>query len=222
LAQTLGVKRNRKQADIVIRYGIPAREDLKIDYRGKRVVNKIEAIRQASNKYYALKKITEAQVCTPRCSTKISEMDRSKIIFGRDFYHSKGSDIVVYQPRQEIRLHDYYIEYVKPRAEYRYHVAFGKVILATKKVLAEGETDDTLIRNHQDGKWRQVTCVETPRFSEDCIKAVKCLGLDFGSVDFIYCGGGARAIILEVNTASGLEVENRLEAYTKAFEEKLL
>lgn len=219
LSLALGIPRNRLNADTVIRYGIPDRESLRVDYPRKKVVNKLEAIRQASNKYHALKKIERAQVRTIKCSTNANEMDRRKIIFGRDFYHTKGQDIVIYQPNATLGHHDYYVEYIKPRAEYRYHVAFGKVILCTKKVLAEGETDDTLIRNHQNGKWRQVTCVETPRFSEACIKAVASLGLDFGSVDFLNVD--KEAVILEVNTASGLEVENRLEAYVKAFKENL-
>ena len=98
-------------------------------------------------------------------------------------------------------------------------MAFNKVILCTKKILAEGQTDDTLIRNHQNGKWKQVTCTETNSFSEACIKSVKALGLDFGAVDFINVRG--IPYILEVNTAPGLEVENRLDAYVRAIKENV-
>jgi len=223
LAKALGVRRNRKNADVIIRYGVPVRENLQTDPRGRKVINKIDAIRRASNKYKTLVILKEAGVRVPKFSRDYRDLDGCKLIFGRSDYHSKGTDIIVHNTEEwgaDTMVHssdynsDYYIEYLKSKAEYRYHVAFGKVILPTKKVLAEGETDDTLIRNHQDGKWRQVTCVETPRFSEACIKAVASLGLDFGAVDFLNVD--KEAVILEVNTAAGLEVDNRLEAYKNA------
>ena len=201
-------------ADIIIRYG-------KLDPhpRATREINNAEAIRKSSNKYQALALLRDVGIKVPKISRRAEDMDKTKIIFGRDFYHSKGSDIVVYQSNTQLGNHDYYIEYMKPRGEYRYHVAFGKVILATKKVLAEGEQDDSLIRNHQDGKWRQVTCDETPRFSEACIKSVEALGLHFGAVDFINVKG--EPYILEVNTAPGLQLENRLSAYVRAIAENV-
>ena len=105
---------------------------------------------------------------------------------------------------------------MKSRAEYRYHVAFGKVILCTKKIPA-ADNACNLIRNHQDGLWGQVTCIETPRFSEACVRAVEVHGLDFGAVDFLNIKG--EPVMLEVNTAPGLEVENRLALYTASFKQ---
>jgi glutathione synthase/RimK-type ligase-like ATP-grasp enzyme len=214
LAKALGVKRNMITADTIIRY-----HKLDPHPRARKEINSAEAIRKASNKYQSLVIMKDAGLRIPKVSRNKSDMDNTKTVFGRDFYHSKGTDIVIYRPGETIKQHEYYIEYMKPRSEYRYHVAFGKVILPTKKILAEGQTDDSLIRNHQDGKWKQVTCVETPRFSETCIKAIKCLGLDFGAVDFLNVKG--EAVVLEVNTAPGLEVENRLEAYSKAIRENV-
>lgn len=172
-----------------------------------------------------------------------------EIIFGRANYHTKGQDIVVYrntstagdycehcgrgehgtlefsyhenQPNQPLPTQeDYFIAYLRPEKEYRYHVAFGRVILPTVKMKEDGSySDDSLIRNHQDGLWRQVVCREVrPELEEQALGAVRALGLDFGAVDIIVHDG--RAFVLEVNTAPGLEVENRLDAYVSAFREE--
>lgn len=229
LAASLGCRRNLRRGDVIIRYG-------RVDNprRFRREINSADAIRRASHKYKSLKIIEEAGVRVPPCSTNLADLTKdgfSGIILARDFYHTKGQDIIIQEftrgcpvqngdARDERFQHkQYFIQYLKPRAEYRYHVAFGKVILATKKILAEGATDDSIIRNHQDGKWVQVQCEETPRFSDACIKAVQALGLDFGAVDFL--NYKREAVILEVNTAPGLQVSNRLEAYVKAFRENI-
>jgi glutathione synthase/RimK-type ligase-like ATP-grasp enzyme len=218
LSTALGVRRNNRRADVVIRYGIPVNERLHRD--APRTINKLSAIRASSNKYASLQALNENGICVPPFCRTFSQLDSTKIIFGRSFYHSKGTDIEIILPNQRPhQSHDYYIQYLKPRAEYRYHVAFGKVILPTKKILAEGENDDSLIRNHQDGKWRQVVCEITPRFADVCVAAVKALGLDFGAVDFLNVKG--EAVVLEINTAPGLEVQNRLDAYVQAFRENL-
>ncbi len=236
LAKALGIRRNQRpqRADSIILWR--SLEDFTSG--NVRVFNNANAIRNASHKYKSLKMFEEAGVNVPPCSTRLEDLTKDKfsgIIFARQFYHTKGQDIAIGEFKdgkfvgytwKDINGNpvdpddaQYFIKYLKPIGEYRYHVAFGKVILPTKKVLSEGETDDSLIRNHQDGKWKQVVCKETERFSKACIKAVEALGLDFGAVDFINVGG--KAYVLEVNTAPGLEVENRLEAYVKAFKEQI-
>jgi glutathione synthase/RimK-type ligase-like ATP-grasp enzyme len=233
LAAALGCRRNLRRNDAIIRY---ARVDNPQKFAKE--INKASAVRLASQKYESLKVIEAAGVKVPPCSTRLEDLTKdnfSGIILARDYYHSKGSDIIVGKfehgdlqgqwedlagnKLQGRPARNYFIKYLKPRAEYRYHVAFGKVILPTKKILAEGEEDDSIIRNHQGGKWRQVVCTETPRFSESCIKAVEALGLDFGAVDFINVS--KEAVILEVNTAPGLEVQNRLDAYVAAFRSEI-
>lgn len=215
LAKALGVKRNNLYADTIIRY-----RRLDEHPRARKEINTLDAIRLSSNKYASLKRLSDMGIKTVPIGLRIEELNRDNTIFGRDFYHTQGQDIVVYLPHAEVsRRHDYYTEYMPSRSEYRYHVAFGKVILCTKKVLTAGEKDDTLIRNHQDGKWKQVVCIETERFSKTCVDAVQALGLHFGAVDFLNVK--KEAVVLEVNTAPGLEVENRLEVYTRAFKEYL-
>src|SRR5271169_6598244 len=85
LAHALGVKRNMITADTIIRYG-------KLDPhpRARREINCAEAIRRSSNKYQALTILRDVGINVPKIGRDRSAMDTSKIIFGRDFYHSKG------------------------------------------------------------------------------------------------------------------------------------
>ena len=212
LASFMNIGVNQRDAELYIRW---KRVD---DVRpGRPCINKRDAVRLASNKFKSLIIISENNIKTVSVSTDIRAFVPKKdcIFFGRDFYHTRGQDIEIYKWPFRVSRRDYYTLYIKPDNEYRYHVAFGKVILATKKVLAEGETDNSLIRNHQDGKWKQITVRPIKRYSDACIDAVKSLGLDFGAVDFLTKDN--ISYILEVNTAPGLEVDNRLEAYANAF-----
>lgn len=217
LAKTLNFKLNDSRADTFIRW--KRMEDLP-----GHVINKRNAVALASNKFKSLVVIQKAGVKTVPVSEIIPQDWRTNhsIIFGRSIYHTQGKDITVYSgssARFDMYRHDYFTLYLKPESEYRYHVAFGKVIVATKKVLGEGQVDDTLIRNHQNGKWVQVTVRPIERYAKDCIKAVQALGLDFGAVDFLVHNG--ELYILEVNTAPGIETESRLNAYVEAFKEHM-
>jgi glutathione synthase/RimK-type ligase-like ATP-grasp enzyme len=234
LARALGVKRNRK-ADVVIRWRLTDR----IPPASAKVFNSDVAIKRASDKLKSLKIMKEAGLNVPPFAERLEDLAprEGDIIFGRFRYHSKGDDIVAMEvkpnrnryflpkteenvAKEQFLTKEYFVKWIRARAEYRYHVAFGKVILCTKKMLADGESEvNGLIKNHQDGTWKQVVCTETPRFSEACIKAVAAHGLDFGAVDFMNVN--REAMILEVNTAPGVQVDNRLEAYVQAFQRKI-
>lgn len=233
LAKTLGIAYNRLGANKIIRY-----KTADLYHSGITEINTCEAVRKASHKYASLVLMRGAELNVPPFNKDIdcliSSVGRSATILARKNYHTKGQDIIVlkdskmfditmqeYTSRREPPrdVSDYYIQYLKPDGEYRYHIAFGKVILPTKKVLADGEEDSSIIRNHQNGKWQQVVCRETERFSHACIKAISAHGLDFGAVDFINIRGVP--FMLEVNTAPGLQVQNRLDAYVRAFKENI-
>lgn len=235
LAQALGVRRNR-QAPVVIRW--KTTDPLPPRWGKVKEFNSSAAVRRASNKLMTLQILREAGVAVPPFAERYQDLPVSKgdVVFGRLRYHSKGMDIIAkkegdnpeyfhavsgqHVTKEQFLTKEYFVKWLPSHSEYRYHVAFGKVILCTKKIL-DNEGGDVVhyVRNHQGGKWRQVTCEETPRFSEACIKAVSTLGLQFGAVDFLNVK--KQAVILEVNTAPGLEVDNRLDAYAAAFKQAL-
>lgn len=234
LAKVLNVKRNIP-ADIVIRWRADAPTAGNIRF----ILNGTEAVSKSSDKLKSLKIMKEAGLNVPPFSERLQELNPQvgDSIFGRFRYHSKGADIVVAKysengvkyflpqtgetiAKEQFLSKEYFVKWLASRSEYRYHVAFGKVILCTKKLLAdESLPKPHYIRNHQNGKWTQVTCEETPRFSAACIKAIEAHGLDFGAVDFLNVN--REPVMLEINTAPGLEVENRLELYSKAIKEHI-
>lgn len=114
-----------------------------------------------------------------------------------------------------------YVKYQPKEYEYRVHVFDGEVVdiqQKRKRTNYQGEPD-MKIRNHHTGwvycrhSYVPPPCIED--IKAECIKAVKCLGLDFGAVDVIYSKKQNKFWILEVNTAPGMEGAT-LNIYTNA------
>lgn len=116
-----------------------------------------------------------------------------------------------------------YVVYRKKKREYRVHVAFGKVIDVQQKMKRrdyDGDVDYA-VRNHHTGWIYARENVETSVTMEAlAIRAVCLLGLDFGAVDIIYNERDDAFVVLEVNTAPGLEGAT-IEKYTAAFTAKV-
>jgi glutathione synthase/RimK-type ligase-like ATP-grasp enzyme len=109
-----------------------------------------------------------------------------------------------------------YTKAVKKDKEYRVHVFNGEVIdyqQKKKKLGHEGGVRG--IRNFTNGWIYARSDVLLPEdVKEEAIKAVSCLGLDFGAVDICTVRGGGVSVF-EVNTACGLE-GTTIEKYVNA------
>lgn len=212
LASALGCRPNNRRADIGIRYGIR-----KLRHRRFRPftieINNDEAVARSSNKYGSLKLLKKVGLPVP--NTSIHAVDIKYPMLGRDFYHSKGTDIkFIKDDTTEDWQSDYFVEYIKPRNEYRVHVVFGNVINIAVKINGNREA---VCRNLETGwvmndskNWENLC----PKLPEIACKAVNCLGLDFGAVD-ILLSEDKKPYILEVNTAPGL-IERRAILYANA------
>lgn len=184
-------------------------------------INPAAAIRRASHKYLSLVTMRKAGVSVPKANTNPEGIPFPML--ARKNYHTRGSDVIFLEkwPKHGVSR-DYFIEYLRPEKEYRYHVAFGKVILPTVKVKRSenGEaiySDESIIRNHQAGEWEQVVTDEVRKSLEkQAIKAVEAHGLHFGAVDIIV--HKKKPYVLEVNTAPGMTIPNRAEVYGKAIQ----
>src|SRR5690606_23689172 len=120
---------------------------------------------------------------------------------------------------------EFWVKYKKKKDEFRVHVAFGRVIDVQRKALRqtdhEGNPIDTTkidfrIRNLAHGFIFKRHDISVPScVTEEAVKAVEALGLDFGAADVIYNAAEGKAYVLEVNTAPGLE-GTTVESYTNA------
>ena len=121
-----------------------------------------------------------------------------------------GDGIVIARTRGELAAASLYVKYVKKQDEYRVHVGRGAepvVIAVQRKARRLGhENPNWEVRNHDNGFVYARDGFVAPTAVIDAAKeAFTVSGLDFGAVDVIYNHQQARAYVLEINTAPGLE-----------------
>lgn len=190
-----------------------------------KVLNKPEAVANASNKLAAFRKMSEAEVSIPEISTTVPSITDGDIWFARtSLTGSAGHGIVVLRSGDNIPAAPLYVRYVRKTAEFRIHVANGQAIFVQQKRRKGGveqSADQKLIRNHDNGwVFCPVDLNEVQQeWKDEAVKATLSLGLDFGAVDCIVGRSDNKLYILELNTAPGLESPGLIAAYTEAFRE---
>ncbi len=138
---------------------------------------------------------------------------------------NSGDGIVVASTPEEVVPAPLYTAEVSKRHEFRLHVVNGRVIDGVRKAfrqdVPEDERDKTIM-NHAAGTIFVRSGTALQRASENrngildqAINAVSSLGLSFGAVDIMTTDDN-RPIVLEVNTACGLE-GTTLDRYGRAF-----
>ena len=117
-----------------------------------------------------------------------------------------------------------YTMYIPKTTEYRIHVLGDKVIDVQEKKRNTEIPDDEVnwqIRNNCNGFIFARSDVVAPKcVSDNAVRAVSALGLDFGAVDIGYNAKRDKCRVYEVNTAPGLE-GSTLDSYYRAFVETL-
>lgn len=130
-------------------------------------------------------------------------INQGKRVLARTVAGQGGSGIVVCD--SAVVDAPLYTVYMKKKKEFRVHVALGLSIVYEKR-RRTGAEHDYVIRSHRRG-W--VFCresVEEPAgLRELCTRAIDKLGLHFGGVDVIWNEKNDKLLILEVNTAPGIE-----------------
>ncbi len=177
-----------------------------------RFLNKPEAVAIATDKLLTLRRLQEAGIPIPEFSTDRAVANRwlregYRVVVRHKLRANSGDGIEIVRPeeRWDVPLAPLYTKYTRKSQEYRVHVFQGRIIDLSEKRKRNGTPpSEGLIRSHKHG-W--VFCREGINppcsVSEQAIKAVAALGLDFGAVDVI-CRDG-RVWILEINSAPGLE-----------------
>ena len=194
---------------------------------GVSVVNKWGSIRNAVNKDLAFTILSERGVSTVPYTEEMRVATRwinegHIVICRTELTGMKGSGIVVAKDKNNLPYCGLYTKFQPNCREFRVHVAFGKVINYQEKRRKIGVKNDPYVRSEENG-W--VFCrknvVLPDCVGKEAIKAVKALGLDFGGVDMLYDEYQDKPMILEVNTAPGLDYHYGIEAYTEAFKERI-
>jgi len=168
------------------------------------------------DKYQELVKLADAGVPTIPFSRSAAELNPP--IFGRQFHHTRGRDIIAYRVRPLLRgdrLSDYYTQLVPKQNEYRVWAFRDKTLATYEKVLTYANRLGRRGRNRDVWNWANGYAYQfiTPDDVDDelkkiAIQAVAALKLDFGAVDILLSTNG-QYYVLEVNTAPGTQGQPR-------------
>lgn len=193
-----------------------------------RIVNSPTSVGVAANKLLTFQRFKEAgfeQIPEWTTDREVAEgwcCDGGMVVCRTVLNGHSGRGIIVADLPEQVINAPLYVKYVKKLKEFRVHVAFNNVIDVQEKRRRNdvGADADSRIRNHHTG-W--VYCreeiSEPENLRETAISAVAALGLDFGAVDLIYNQKKNQILVLEVNTACGLE-GTTLQNYVSLIVEK--
>jgi hypothetical protein len=197
--------------DVLIRWGVSRRVRYKPNIG---VLNSRRALRNNINKFRAFKLLADAELSLPKFSKNPNDLNYPML--GRGKTHQEGNDICLILQKEDLRFIRccFYTEYVKKHKEFRVHIIGGKPVIIGEKTF-KGEPNDysALCWNREHKfKLKNRRALDIDVLNE-CVKAVKVLGLDFGAVDLII-GEDNNPYILEVNSCPRLDRKHR-EIYAK-------
>lgn len=176
------------------------------------VINKPEAVSKAISKIESFRCFIRDGVKCPDFTTDKTTakqwLNQGHRVYCRTQNEgSDGSGLIVHDHiGTDLPSARLYTKGLNIREEYRVHVVGDEVVTYQKKVRrSDMTTHNSLIRTTAGGWGFDVIEDErlvTANIDDECILAIKSLGLDFGGVDVIDSGG--TAYVVEVNTAPHL------------------
>ena len=223
--------------DVVINWG-NADGAVVGNYNGRcQVLNGMD-LRTASNKLTFFRAMRDSgnENIVPRFWTNRQEIpdDAFPIVCRTVLAGHSGDGIVIARTRGELVAAPLYVQYVKKTDEYRVHVGRGDrperqngragdqsiIIAVQRKARNRAVPDDQInwqVRNHHNGfVFVRGDVAPNPAVLDVARRALDSCGLDFGAVDVIWNERHQRALVLEINTAPGLEGQT-VEDYANFF-----
>lgn len=184
-------------------------------------------LKQMANKLRAFDALSSAGVPIPRYARRKEDVTWSGLTVVRHKLtgHS-GEGIELVENKDNLPDAPLYVEYIKKEQEYRIHVGKTedtiRVIAVQRKARNSSVPNEKVnwqVRNHKNGFVfvRQDFTPPDDVLSVAC-SALSASGLDFGAVDVVYNAKEAKAYVLEINTAPGLE-GTTIEDYANFFRE---
>lgn len=218
LAQALGIESGtelpERRFDKLIRWGNRA----SVRFSPVKVLNKMEAMNNASNKERALRVMEEQNIPHP----PRKERFEGKLLLARKSEHMHGSGAYFVTSQFDFDNAKRvgcvaFMEFVPTKREFRVHVIRGEPVFVYERILPN-EPNSLNIRNDWNEERKEIR--EVPReiidASVDCVRK---MGLDFGAVD-IGLSVNNKPYIYEVNTAPGLVDGERKKPSFRVYEEK--
>lgn len=211
-----GSKFHPKYDDVIINWG-QSRRTHALD--GVTILNPPEVIKNASNKLTFFTNLREADAdIIPRFWTSSRDIpaDAFPIVCRTVLEGHSGAGIVIAATAADLVDAPLYVQYIKKKDEYRVHVGKvsgrtnpDKIIAVQRKARRRDVPDGDVnweVRNHDNGFIYVRGGVNPPADVLDVARrALEVSGLDFGAVDVIYHERQAKAYVLEINSAPGIE-----------------
>lgn len=213
LAATSAMNKSSGAPKWLIRYGSVAKIPLKPEVG---VLNSASALQAQRDRRQHLALLRQAQLPTPKVFDAKPGEVFSMPVLGRTLkaptgaQTHKGMGIVRYLPGSVVGKHDFFVEFIDKKAEFRVDVVGHHTRLRQLKA-----KDPKAVAWNTDGTFDHPTMQEPFAARPLAVAAVKALGLDFGAVDVLLDTEG-RVFVLEVNTAPEL-TKPTLEWYAGRF-----
>ena len=197
----------------VINWGCSALPD---EVRKCRVINHPEAVKLASNKLRFFRKL-DGLGLTPEYTTskeKAIEWTRSgRKVCCRTLVSSKeGKGLVLASAPEEVVEAPLYTLYHRKQHEYRVQVVGDAAVAVRRKARKKSVPDHAVnwqVRSYANGfifaRAGVPEGAERSELERVAVAAVRALGLDFGGVDIMWSTEVNRPLVIEVNTAPGIE-----------------
>jgi glutathione synthase/RimK-type ligase-like ATP-grasp enzyme len=211
----------------VINWGCTEVEDCGNSFAGAEVFNHPSFVKQAANKLTAFDQMNAHGVKVVPFTTSIDTAkswltDADVVVRHKLRGHSGDGIQIVNKGEQDLPQAPLYTRYCPKKYEYRVHVMFGLIVDVTRKIRdPEKEPTNWKVRSHANGFiFARANLKHREAIEPVAIEAIQALGLDFGAVDIIIDEQSHQPLVLEVNTAPGLEGQT-LERYVSGFQSRL-
>lgn len=167
-------------------------------------------VSNASCKLASFRRFAAAGVSTPAfCTEKKAARElQFPVVCRKVLRGHSGNGIVIANTPEELVDAPLYTQYVKKKDEFRVHVLRGAAFFIQRKARKLDVAEPNWqVRNLAGGfVFTETAVADVPNdVIGEAIAAIKAIDLDFGGVDVMWNEKEARAYVLEVNTACGLE-----------------
>jgi len=216
--------------DVILNWGTSKRPDWYNTAAETWMLNRPENVDNATNKYRALDLLHHNNVPAPEFTRQRNVaqlwLDSGTPVVRREILRGgAGQGVNIVDPGEALEPARLFTKYMKKRREFRVHVFLGKVICVQEKLRKHGaEIAEPRIRSDEAHGWAFCR-TQQGDYDESipayAVKAVAALNLDFGGVDVIWNDYYQQAMVLEVNSAPGIDGQD-LDNYVEAIKHFML